>query len=218
MTAGHILRIFLLEGTLSSGPVRSRRETNKAAIRARLVAAGLKLAATRGYDATTVAAIAERAGVAKGTFFNYFPTKEALIVHHYEALFARVEELVAATPTLPARDWFVTLFTQMAKLLTPERDLVVFVLSQAHRLRTVGALETKTEQRLKRLYGATISRGKAEGELSRDHESGAAATVLHAIWSTTLEEWAGSDGRLHLGRELARRVNLVFRGLESRGR
>ena len=47
--------------------------------RARLFAAASELFATRGYHATTVDAIAKRAGVAKGTFFVHFATKDAVI-------------------------------------------------------------------------------------------------------------------------------------------
>ena len=47
--------------------------------RARLFAAASELFAARGYHGTTVDAIAKRAGVAKGTFFVHFATKDAVI-------------------------------------------------------------------------------------------------------------------------------------------
>jgi AcrR family transcriptional regulator len=47
--------------------------------RARLFAAASELFALRGYHATTVDAVAKRAGVAKGTFFVHFATKDAVI-------------------------------------------------------------------------------------------------------------------------------------------
>jgi len=37
-----------------------------------------EVAVERGYDATSIAAIAERAGVAVGTLYNYFPDREAM--------------------------------------------------------------------------------------------------------------------------------------------
>ena len=47
-------------------------------IRAALIGAGLELFRRRGFAATTVEAVAADAGVAKGTFYNYFSTKEDL--------------------------------------------------------------------------------------------------------------------------------------------
>ena len=48
--------------------------------RERMVLAAADLFAEQGYDATTVAQIAERAGVTKSTFFRHFPDKRELLV------------------------------------------------------------------------------------------------------------------------------------------
>jgi AcrR family transcriptional regulator len=47
--------------------------------RARIFAAATELFAERGYHATSIDRIAARAGVAKGTFFVHFPSKDAVI-------------------------------------------------------------------------------------------------------------------------------------------
>ncbi len=57
----------------------SRRERKKRETRQRLMETALELFREHGYDATTVKQIAEAADVAKGTFFNYFETKEAIL-------------------------------------------------------------------------------------------------------------------------------------------
>ena len=57
----------------------SRRERKKEETRQRLLSASLELFHEQGYSATTVEDITDRADVAKGTFFNYFPSKEALL-------------------------------------------------------------------------------------------------------------------------------------------
>ena len=58
---------------------RTARQIRADDTRARLFAAASELFATRGYHATTVDAIAKRAGVAKGTFFVHYATKDAVI-------------------------------------------------------------------------------------------------------------------------------------------
>jgi AcrR family transcriptional regulator len=54
--------------------------------RERLVLAAVDLFTEQGYDATTVAEIAERAGVTKSTFFRHFPDKRELLVAGQQAL------------------------------------------------------------------------------------------------------------------------------------
>jgi AcrR family transcriptional regulator len=66
--------------------------------RERLVVAAVDLFTEQGYDATTVAQIAERAGVTKSTFFRHFPDKRELLVAGQETLSRLLTEGVAQAP------------------------------------------------------------------------------------------------------------------------
>src|ERR1700685_3027216 len=63
----------------SAPPPASRRKRHRAETRERLYSAALELFAERGFLETTVEDITEAADVGKGTFFNYFPTKEHIL-------------------------------------------------------------------------------------------------------------------------------------------
>lgn len=62
-------------GTAASTTVESLRERKKSATRKAIEDAAWELFSERGYVATSVDDIADRAGVAPRTFFRYFPTK-----------------------------------------------------------------------------------------------------------------------------------------------
>lgn len=66
--------------------------------RQRMVLAAVDLFTEQGYDATTVAQIAERAGVTKSTFFRHFPDKRELLVAGQEALSRLLTEGIAEAP------------------------------------------------------------------------------------------------------------------------
>ena len=66
--------------------------------RERLVVAAVDLFTELGYDATTVAQIAERAGVTKSTFFRHFPDKRELLVAGQETLGRLLTEGIAEAP------------------------------------------------------------------------------------------------------------------------
>ena len=70
----------------------------EAGARDRLVVSAVDLFTEQGYDATTVAQIAERAGVTKSTFFRHFPDKRELLVAGQEALSALLAEGIAGAP------------------------------------------------------------------------------------------------------------------------
>ena len=66
--------------------------------RDRLVVAAVDLFTEQGYDATTVAEIAERAGVTKSTFFRHFPDKRELLVAGQDMLGRLLAEGIAEAP------------------------------------------------------------------------------------------------------------------------
>jgi AcrR family transcriptional regulator len=63
-----------------------------------MVLAAVDLFTEQGYDATTVAEIAERAGVTKSTFFRHFPDKRELLVAGQEVLSRLLAEGIAEAP------------------------------------------------------------------------------------------------------------------------
>src|ERR1700684_71848 len=61
-----------------------RRERRRVETRERIYRAALRIFAQRGYLETTVEDITDAADVGKGTFFNYFPTKEHVLATYGE--------------------------------------------------------------------------------------------------------------------------------------
>jgi AcrR family transcriptional regulator len=61
---------------------RKRRETSE-----RIIEKGLKLFVKHGYEATTLDAIAEAAGISRRTFFYYFKSKEDVLLAAHDSGF-----------------------------------------------------------------------------------------------------------------------------------
>jgi AcrR family transcriptional regulator len=72
----------------------SLRERKKQETRRRIGEVAHQLFEQRGFDAVTVASVAEAADVSEGTVFNYFPTKEDLFYTGMEAFEAELVEAV----------------------------------------------------------------------------------------------------------------------------
>jgi AcrR family transcriptional regulator len=70
---------------------RSRRERKKAAVRSQIIAAAIELFSRNGIENVTVDQIAEGADIGKGTVYNYFQTKEDIVVAFMADLERRVQ-------------------------------------------------------------------------------------------------------------------------------
>lgn len=99
----------------SPGPRPGLRERQKARTRADIRSAALELFKAQGYEATTVAQIADAADVSHTTFFRYFQSKEQVIIS--DDLEAEREALMRnLKPGLSAFGVVRELITQMFQL------------------------------------------------------------------------------------------------------
>jgi AcrR family transcriptional regulator len=79
-------------------PATGLRERKKRATRDALARAGLELFVERGYDETTLAEIAEVAGVSTRTIFAYFPSKEDILFATMQTMRDALAQALADRP------------------------------------------------------------------------------------------------------------------------
>ena len=166
----------------------------------RLARAALDLFAERGYDATTVPDIAERAGLTKSTFFRHFGDKR-------EVLFAGQDEMVTmfrgAVCSAPAG---TTPLGYVAALL--DAAAVFFPLEQraltSTRLAVISAHpELRERELLKRAHLMTVIEDALGCRGVHEIAARLAATVGILALETAHDRWAGTDDQMTFGDQVA---------------
>jgi AcrR family transcriptional regulator len=79
-------------GRITSAAPRGKRAKNKEHTKRAILRAALELFAEKGFYRTTTKAISRKAGIAEGTLFNYFETKEDLALYFFEQELAGIIE------------------------------------------------------------------------------------------------------------------------------
>jgi AcrR family transcriptional regulator len=83
-------------GDRTDQPTSGLRERKKRLLRQQLSDTATRLFIEHGFDAVRVADIAEECGVSEATVFNYFPTKEALVLDRLAATMASLPSGLSA--------------------------------------------------------------------------------------------------------------------------
>ncbi len=166
-----------MKGMQDAGNVVSRRERRKGETRSRLLDVAERLFGEKGFEATTVEEIAEAADVAKGTFFNYFENKNALI---FAVVISRLSSLLQAPPGvgLPAPDRIQLTMKHLWLLLLPYRDLA----QQAFVHGWSNPPTSPPGPRMADTMAELVREGQAEGIFRRDMDAQIAGELLAACF------------------------------------
>ena len=197
----------------------SRRERKKEETKERIVQAAFQLFRKRGVDATTIEEICEKADVAKGTFFNYFPRKEAVFGHLSLQWVAEAEQRLGAilAKGLPAWHKVLDVFIEFATFYEEDRELSKHMLMEW--TRTAHDPTDETCRRWDELGEHVVRQLQAKGELRRDVDPASANRVLADVYHSTIMMWLEpAEPPFPLKAEIRKRLSLVVEGLAPRGK
>jgi AcrR family transcriptional regulator len=160
--------------------------------RERLECAALALFVEHGYDATTVAQIADRAGLTKSTFFRHFADKREVLFGGQDMLAELFSDAVlTAPPSATTAGCLAAALESAAAAFTPDRhDL-------APQRRAVIAANSELQERqlLKRARLASAMSDALRVRGADDTTARLAAEMGVLAFSTAYARWAAPDNR-----------------------
>lgn len=162
------------------------RARKKAQTRQGIREAAVRLFTEHGYHRTTVADIADAAGVSSRTFFGYFPTKESVLVAEVEPALDRLEALLL-DPARPQpalrvlREWLE--HDLLLQPTAPELDDLLDELV-ASDTRSAGGAGLKYMERVRDALTAALARD-LDAPVEDPRPAIAAAATLAALHQAT---------------------------------
>lgn len=200
-----------------AAPPSDRRQRRSAEIRERLFRAALSLFAKKGFAETTVEDITEAADVGKGTFFNYFRSKDHILIAFGEMQLAKLEAAIAEVRRTnePISEFLRSLGSRMIQ--EPARNPEIMrALLQAY-LSTTPVREAMLDlqKRVQALHTQMIRLGQEQGEIRNDLPAEEIAYAFRqTIFGTVLIWSLYGDATLHARIDSA--FNLLWTGIAAR--
>lgn len=193
---------------------KKRRSGDK---RERILKAAIKVFAKSGFHATRVSEVAKAAGVADGTIYLYFESKDELLVSLFEdrvgKLLGFMREELPKIDGPPAR--LRAVIDMQLGLLEGERDLaevITVILRQSSRLMKEFAAPHFLEYL--DAIAKIVSEGQASGAFRRDVSPHVVArAVFGALDGITLTWALGRAEQGALGRAAGQLAEVLLRGL-----
>lgn len=199
-------------GAVVPVPATGRRARRQADTRERIFRAALKLFAERGFLETTIEDITEAADVGKGTFFNYFPSKEHVLQAFGEIQRGKIE--AALVEARSGQTPFSTLFRRMGDALLEEpgrspaflRSVMIANLSRdSVRKHMCGNLALGRQK-----LAEFLALGQERGEVRRDIEPSELARGIQESFFGAMLFWC-----MHGGTDLKSWYQPLFRIISS---
>jgi TetR/AcrR family transcriptional regulator, cholesterol catabolism regulator len=166
------------EADLGSAAQRDRRK--------RILDATLALASKGGYEAVQMRAVAERADVALGTLYRYFPSKIHLLVSALAREFERTQEKLDRAPIPGDTAYERTLYVLGRTTRSMQREpLLIEAMTRAFMFADPSAAsEVNT---VARIMEELLTKAMHEGEPTADER--AIARVIGDVWLSNLVAW-----------------------------
>ncbi|HEX2666561.1 MAG TPA: TetR/AcrR family transcriptional regulator [Candidatus Acidoferrum sp.] len=195
----------------------SRRERRSAEIRERLFHSALTLFGKKGFAETTIEDITEAADVGKGTFFNYFPSKDHILLAFGEMQLGKLEAAVgeARRSNEPMSRFLRALGVHMTEEPTRNPEIIRALLQAYLSTTPVREAMLSLQTRMLALHTELIRLGQEQGEIRKDVPAEEMAYVFRQTIFGTLLIWSlYGDATLHTRIEAA--FSLLWTGMAPR--
>lgn len=161
-----------------------RTEARRAEVRERIATAARELVAEGGYVEAQVAPVADRAGVAVGTVYRYFPSKSDLFAEVFREASQRevdaMRDAVEADPSRPAADRIASGVEEFARRALRGRRLAWALIAEPVDP-AVEAERLEFRRSYREVLSSVLAEGIASGELPRQDPDATASALVGAI-------------------------------------
>jgi AcrR family transcriptional regulator len=196
--------------------VSGRRERKKDETKRKIIDVALELFHRQGFAATTMEQIADTADVAKGTLYNHFSTKEAIVGEYMRRTVRENEpDAVKFFKELPdTRSRLYVFMEKIAEWTELNKEIVGIYVS--YRMQNLFRPQDEREgSGFESLLAKIIGHGQASGELRKNISQEKLVKYFEVLHAMTLRNWLVEPEEFPLQQNLIEAVDLFLTGAKE---
>ena len=213
----------------------SRRERRRVETRDRLYDAAVRLLSELQFESVTVEMITEAADVGKGTFFNYFSNKEAIVSYYFETQLRLLTDQLSgagsgAAPRPPSYKheydgaeggpfWrrIIGIIHESAERRHREKHFTRTLLALSLTNPQVRAANLEFRSRITDVIRGLIQEAQQQGEIRADAPPETLAVFMFGTYLGALYMWSQSESDESLHHAIDRAYARVWSGIRNEG-
>ncbi|VVB86379.1 Bacterial regulatory proteins, tetR family [uncultured archaeon] len=199
----------------------SLREKKKIETKNKIFEVSGRLFKEKGFENTTIDEITKEAEIGKGTFFNYFPTKEALLLYFVEQKDELTYSLIEieTARSIPTKDKIKNLLVFLAESYETDKELTkLLIFEYIKYIRSTGLKSGEDQSRhhrLSKILHDFLEDGVKKGEVKGGIDVKIAAETLTAVYFHSVMVWLWSENDYSISEDISGMIDLVFEGIGS---
>lgn len=196
-----------------------RRERKKTEVRERIIDNAVELMTARGFDSVTMEAIAEAADVSKGTLYNYFPAKEAILGAYVQRtaleLSPEVDRIIAKGPDTRAR--LVGVLRGHARWVKGHQEFAEKYISWRMSVPLRSVRDRGSRSGFDEHIVRVLALGQQSGDVRRDLDARTLSGCLTSFYTWVYFGWLSAAEKFDLDRAVRFAVGLFLDGASAGG-
>jgi len=197
----------------------SLREKKKIETKNKIFEVSGRLFKEKGFENTTVDEITTEAGIAKGTFFNYFPTKEALLLYFGEQKDELIYNLIEndTVNNIPTKEKIKNILVFLAESYENDKELTKLIIYEYRRSIGYSGIRAGEDKcrihRLTKILHDLLEDGVKKADVKNHIEVKKAAEILTAVYFHSLIVWLKSESDYSFSMDISGKIDLLFEGI-----
>jgi AcrR family transcriptional regulator len=189
------------------------REMRKKQTKEAIIKHAIELFKQKGYENVTVEEITTACGIAKGTFFNYFPKKEYILLYLMDSYMGLLDDIVEKNKQDHVKDRLLHIFQDILHIFFRYSDLLRLALEETLKSAIRSPEQTTNIKKFQTAISTILLEAQNSGCLNSKWEADMVASILVGDFLHTIVTMSSDLNESQLAEVFKQHLDIMWEGI-----